>query len=138
MKVQKGFTLVELMITVAIIGILASVAIPMYSGYMVRGKLVEAQSTLTSARVVMEQYYQDHRTYDATSTPCAAGWPVATAYFTYGCAPTASTYTITATSTAGQGLGAAGSYIYTINESNAKATVAFPGAQASSNTWISK
>lgn len=142
---QRGFTLIELLIVVAIIGILVKVAIPMYSSYMVRGKLVEAQSTLTSSRVVMEQYYQDHRAYDATGTPCTSGWPAATSYFTYGCVPAISsasspsnTYTITATSAAGQGLGAAGSYVYTINESNTKSTLKFAGATTNSNTWVSK
>lgn len=138
MKSQRGFTLIEIMIVVAIVGILATVAAPMYSSYMARGKVVEAQSSLTSARVTMEQYYQDHRAYNTTGTPCAAGWPAATTYFTYGCVPTASAYTITATNVAGQGIGTAGSYVYTINESNTKATTAFPGGKTSLNTWISK
>lgn len=138
MKSQRGFTLIEILIVVAIVGILAKVAMPMYSSYIARGKVIEAQSTLTSARVAMEQYYQDHRAYNATGTPCAAGWPAATTYFTYGCVPTASTYTITATNAAGQGLGAADSYVYTINESNTKTTTAFPGGKSSTTTWISK
>ncbi len=139
MKKVKGFTLIELMIVVAIIAILAGVAIPMYSAYMARGKVVEAQSKLTSARVEMEQYYQDHRAYNGTGTPCAAGWPLATTYFTYGCvASTANTYTVTATNAANQGLGAAGSYVYTIDSGGIKTTTAFPGGKTSTNTWISK
>jgi type IV pilus assembly protein PilE len=138
MKKQRGFTLVEIMIVVAIVAILSAVALPAYTSYMARGKLVDAQSALTSGRVSMEQYYQDHRAYNATGTPCAAGWPAATTYFTYGCAATSTTFTITATSAANQGLGAAGSYVYTINESNTKATTAFPGGKTSATTWISK
>lgn len=138
MKKLRGFSLIELMIVVAIVGLLAKVALPMYSTYMARGKVVEAQSALTSARVVMEQYYQDHRAYDAAGTPCVANWPAASAYFTYGCVPTASTYTITATNVANQGLGAAGSYVYTIDSNNNKATAASPGGNTSANSWISK
>jgi len=132
MTSQRGFTMIELMITVAIVGILSAVALPMYTSYMARGKVVEAQSSLTSARVTMEQYYQDHRTY--VSGTC----PAATTYFSYACALAANTYTITATSLAGQGLGAAGSYVYTIDQNNAKTTTAFPGGKTSTNTWISK
>ena len=132
MKKQRGFSLIELMIVVVIVGILAKVALPMYTSYMARGKLVDAQSTLTTARVAMEQYYQDHRTY------VGATCPAATTYFTYGCTTAANTFTITATNAANQGLGAAGSYVYTINESNVKATTAFPGGQTSASTWISK
>lgn len=138
MKKQRGFSLIEIMIVVAIVGILSAVAMPMYSTYMARGKVVEAQSALTSARVVMEQYYQDHRAYDVAGTPCVAGWPAASAYFTYGCVPTASTYTITATNVANQGLDAAGSYAYTIDSNNTKATTAFPGGRSSTTTWITK
>lgn len=135
---QRGFTLIELLIVVAIVGILSAVALPMYTAYIAQGKVVEAQSALTSARVAMEQFYQDHRAYNATGTPCVAGWPAATAYFTYDCAPAANTYTITASNAANQGLGAAGSYVYTINESNTKATTAFPGGKTSASAWISK
>jgi len=132
MKTQRGFTLIELMIVVVIIGILASVVLPMYSAYIARGKVLEGQSTLTTARIQMEQYYQDNRTY------IGATCPAATTFFSYGCALAANTFTITAANVANQGLGAAGSYQYTINQSNVKATTAFPGGKTSTTAWISK
>ena len=70
LKVQKGFTLIELMIVVAIIGILATIALPAYSNYVRSGKATEATSTLASARVQMEQHFQDNRTY--VGGPCPA------------------------------------------------------------------
>lgn len=132
MNKQKGFSLIELMIVVAIVAIIARVALPAYTSYMARGKLVDAQSALTSGRVAMEQYYQDNRTYVGGTCPAS------TTYFSYACTLAATTYTITASNVANQGLGAAGSYKYTINQDNVKATSAFPGGQTSANTWISK
>lgn len=140
MKLQRGFTLVEIMIVVAIVGILSAVAIPMYSSYMAKGKLVDAQSSLTSARVKMEQYYQDHRTYVGAEVAQASGGacPATSTYFSYACATTASTFTITASNSANQGLGSAASYVYTIDQNNAKSTTAFAGATSSSTCWITK
>ena len=132
MKMQKGFTLIEIMIVVAIVAILARIAIPAYTSYLVRGKLVDAQSALTSGRVAMEQYYQDNRTY--VNGTC----PASTAYFSYTCTTSATAYTIKADNIAGVGLGAANSYEYNIDQSNTKSTATFPGRQASNNTWISK
>jgi type IV pilus assembly protein PilE len=136
MNHANGFTLVELMITVAIIGILSAVAIPSYSNYVVRGKLVEATGELANGRIRFEQYFQDNRNYDNAET---AVCPAATKYFTYNCVtPTATTYTITAVSVANQGLGAAGDYTYTINESNIKATTQFAGAASTETCWLMK
>jgi len=132
MRTQRGFTLIEIMIVVAIVGILSAVAIPMYTAYMARGKLVEAQSALTSARVSIEQYYQDNRTYAGFTCPAA------TRYFSYACTLAADSYTLTASNVAGQGLGAANSYAYTINASNAKATTRFAGAASTAACWITK
>jgi type IV pilus assembly protein PilE len=69
-----GFTLIELMITVAIVAILSAVAVPAYRDYIVRSRLADATNALTSLRARMEQYYQDNRTYKDVGkiqSPCA-------------------------------------------------------------------
>ena len=66
----RGFTLIELMITVAIAAILAAVAIPMYRDYVVRSRIIDATSRLSDFRVRMEQYFMDNRTYDAGGGKC--------------------------------------------------------------------
>lgn len=132
MKKQQGFSLVELMIAVAIVGILSVVVVPAYNSYLVRGKIVDAHSGLTSARMQLEQYYLDKRTYVAFACPAS------TDYFSYACALAASTFTVTASSLADKGLGAAGDYVFTINEQNAKATTKFAGAADASSFWRMK
>lgn len=134
-----GFTLIEAMITVAIIAILAAIALPNYTQYVVRSKLTEAPNYLADTRVKMEQYYQDNRNYGSTGTTCGAALP-ATNYFAYTCVTSSSAqaYTITATSQTGKGVGtAAGDYTYTIDQSNAKVTSNFKGVTQSGKTcWL--
>ncbi|MEQ1526945.1 MAG: type IV pilin protein [Gallionella sp.] len=135
-KYSTGFTLIELMIAVAVIGILSAIAIPAYSSYVVRGKLVEATGELANGRIRFEQYFQDNRTYVGAE---AAVCPAETDYFTYDCGtPTATTYTLTAESAVGEGLGAAGDYTYTINESNTKRTTKFNGVASTATCWQMK
>lgn len=66
MKYNKGFTLVELMIAVVIVGILASVAIPAYTQYTVRAKRAAAESFIMSVANKQEQYILDARQYTET------------------------------------------------------------------------
>ena len=63
MKNIKGFTLVELLIIVAIIGILATIAVPMYTGTINRSKRSEAYSNLQNLRLLEEQYFAENGCY---------------------------------------------------------------------------
>ena len=66
-KFQQGFTLIELMIVVAIIGILAAIAIPAYQDYTVRAKMSEAILAASACRTSITEAYQSSR--PATTTP---------------------------------------------------------------------
>jgi len=65
-KDERGFTLIELMIVIAIIGILAAIAIPQFSAYRTRSYNSAAQSDLRNAATAQEAYYVDHQTYTGT------------------------------------------------------------------------
>ncbi|MCK4590884.1 MAG: prepilin-type N-terminal cleavage/methylation domain-containing protein, partial [Candidatus Latescibacteria bacterium] len=93
---QKGFTLVELMIVVVIVGILAAVAIPMYRGSVEKARASEAEAALGTIRSSERVYHAEHGVYygadNASVTPNATGNELALdqldldgRYFSYEC-----------------------------------------------------
>lgn len=130
MSKNKGFTLVELMITVVIIGILAAVAMPSYQAYAIRGNIPEASSGLSELRLRIEQFFADNRTYEGFTCPT----PGQAKNFTFTCPTlTANTYSISAV---GKSTSNVYGFTYTINQSGTRASDTPWG---DSNTcWISK
>ncbi len=68
MKNQRGFTLVELMITIVIVGVLATVAIPLYQANVKRAKASEADATMGSIRTSLRVYYAENTAYPIRAT----------------------------------------------------------------------
>ena len=133
----RGFTLIEMMIVVAIIGALAAIAIPAYSDHVRRSQVGEATANLLEYRTRMEQFYQDNRNYGAVpacGVLVTGTFPVAR-YFAYACVSNAGGqgYTITATGNVGSVIGST----YTINETNTRMTTWYLGTDIADRTcWV--
>jgi type IV pilus assembly protein PilE len=125
----RGFTLIELMIVVAIVALLASIALPSYSAYVRRTQVVPALTNLSTYLVRMEQRFQNFGSY-GSGTACAVALPSNTDHFTYSCSLAAGGFTATAT-----GTGLLQGYTYTINESGTRVTVAHPKGAPGGNCW---
>jgi len=124
---SRGFTLIELMIAVAVVGILASIALPSYTEYIRRSRIIEATNELATLRVRLEQYSQDNGNYGATAEGCGIT-PAATDSFELTCNDNdagSSAFLATATGTAAHGMDG---FSFTINQDNRRQTTAFPGA----------
>jgi type IV pilus assembly protein PilE len=129
-----GFTLIELMMVVAVVAILGAIALPAYVDFVVRGKIPDSTSNLAAKRVQMEQFYQDNRTY--AGAPACASDTGSSKYFTFSCsvAGTATVFTLQAA-----GTGTMAGFAYTIDQSGSKATGAVPSGWTlpSPNTcWV--
>jgi len=118
MKKNQGFTLIELMVVVAIVAILAAIAVPMYTDYITRAQLVSAHTGLNGGRVIMEQFYQDNRAYNCKTAPLPK-----VEKFTLACTQANDQeFLLTATGNEGRTTG----FAMTINEKGARATTAAP------------
>jgi type IV pilus assembly protein PilE len=137
---QHGFTLIELMITVAIVGILTMVAYPSYRDYLIRGQLVEASNGLATLRAQMERHFQDNRSYatvGAFTTPCAADVAGRTfSNFVISCTatPTDTAFTLQAV-----GSGSVSGFTFTVTQQDVRATTAAPtGWSTCATGWMLK
>lgn len=130
----SGFTLIEMMIVVAIISILASIALPAYSDYIRRGRVAEATSGLASARVEMEQWFQDNRQYSGAAL-CGATRSGSFFDFSADATCTASAYTLTA-----RGKNGMDGFSYTIDQSNAQSSTVtnVDGWSGNTGCWVTK
>ncbi len=132
---SRGFTLIEVMIVVAIIAILGAVAVPQYKDYVTRSHLAEATSRLAALQVQMEQFYLDTHTY--ANSPACNSDSTSSNSFTFACVGTASItdYTLRAT-----GRGQMSGFALDIDK-NGKSTNAVPSgwSKPSPNTcWVAK
>lgn len=127
---SRGFTLIELMITVAVVGILGAIAYPSYTDYVRRSRISEATGDLSATRVRLEQFYQDNRHYGSTAAACGVAQPNAgNKPFLYSCTwgGTASNQSFVLRAT-GIANGPMAGFTFTLDNNNARATTAFPRA----------
>jgi type IV pilus assembly protein PilE len=135
----RGFTLIELMIAIAIVGILLAIALPSYRSYAIRGSLTDAATGLTGMRSDMESYFQNFRTYAASggnTPPCATAQTIGK--FSISCTGTygstgAANYTLQAVSTDNL----LKDFAFTVNERDTRATVKAPaGWNTCASRWV--
>ena len=140
-RLAAGFTLIELMIAVAIVAILVGVALPSYREYVIRGHLADATNGLALMRAQMERHFQDNRTYASVgsfTTPCASTDATTRTFnnFVVSCSgtPTATAFTLAAT-----GSGPAAGFTFTVNQADVRATTAAPSGWSTCTTkWMLK
>jgi type IV pilus assembly protein PilE len=136
-RTQAGFTLIELMIVVAVIGILAAIAYPMYGDYVTRSQIIDGTTKLGDFRTQMERFFMDNRTYLGAGAngcgildrPAGAG-----DYFGITCVRTAGppeTYLVTATGVRGGVTG----FVYTVDQANAKTSAGTGGRYTNGACW---
>ncbi len=132
--IARGFTLVELMIAVAIIAIITAVALPAYNEYVTRSRLTEAFSSMATAAAAAEQYWSNQTPRTYVNFNASRSWPQNTANFSYALAADPSTFTITAT-----GQGAVSGFVFTIDQNNTRRTAAVGSgwSMPSGDCWVS-
>jgi len=139
---QSGFTLIEVMIVVAIVAILAAIALPSYRDYVLRGRLVDAHNGLAAMRADMERFYQDNRTYASVGTtfisPCRVDETkrkVGT--FTLSCDgdPTTTAFKLKA-----EGSATTSGFTFTVDQQNNRTSTVtgVSGWSGCANDWVAK
>ncbi len=132
-----GFTLMELLIAVAIVGILTSLALPSYQEYVTRGKIPDGLGALSAKQLSIEQYFLDNRTY--VGAPGCVSDTTGSSYFNFSCSvETATDFTVQAV-----GKNSMAGFTYSVNQASAKSTVAVPTSSGwtlptTNNCWVTR
>ena len=127
----RGFTRMEIMVTVALVAILASIALPSYAAYVKRARVPPALVALSTYSLKMEQVYQDSGSYGTDGCPAKV---IDTPDFHMSCTPGKKGRSYVATVT---GSGQMEGYSYTIDQDGNRATVAHPNG-GNAHCWTSK
>lgn len=130
---QSGYTLIEVMMAVAIIGIISAVAVPSYTSYVKRGRLTEAFAGLGAGQTAAEQFWANKRTYEGFNE--SKSFPKNGQNFDYSLSDaTASGYTLSA-----KGKGMVEGFTYTIDQNGTRKTTAVPdGFTKSDECWVDR
>lgn len=129
-RLQRGFTLMEVLVTLVIVGIISAVAVPLYTDYIIRARLTEAFAGLASVPSQAEQYWSNNRTFEDFDR-----LPPNTSNFSFALSNDDETgYTVTAT-----GVGKVAGFVFTINQAGTRATTAVPeGWTLNAGCWVDK
>ncbi len=130
---ERGFTLIELMVAMVVLSILMAIALPSYNNYVTRSKVPAGLDALSAYATRMEQRYQDTGSY-ANGAACGVAVPTVD-NFTVTCALSGGGQGFTATAT---GSGPLAGYGYTINQNGVRVTTAHPRGVPATNCWSTK
>jgi type IV pilus assembly protein PilE len=131
-----GFTLIEMLIVVVIVGILAAVALPSYFQYIQRSKIIEATTGLSNLRTKMEQYFLDQRTYVGGCALYKPSIAQQVQSFTIDCpSEFATTYVLTATGKAANGMT---DFFYQVDQQDVKSSTGPTGWTAGVGCWATR
>jgi type IV pilus assembly protein PilE len=135
-----GFTLIEIMIVIAIVAILAAVGLPSYRNYTIRGKIPDATGNLAAKRVKLEQFYQDNRTYAPTPAGCVTD-STTSKYFDFTtCSGGTETRTATGYTLFAVGKASMAGFSYSVDQTNAKSSTVtgVSGWTGNSTCWVAR
>ncbi|WP_176217580.1 type IV pilin protein [Chromobacterium violaceum] len=133
---MRGVTLVELMITLAVVAILGTIAYPMYTGYAQRSRRSDAWQALTTAQAQMEQCYSQYFAYNNAACTVTTASPNGYYQVQIASSTTASAYTLTATPVS-SGLQAADASCgsFSVGSTGIRSAQNAQGADTSSTCW---
>ena len=126
-RIQQGFTLIELMIVVAIIGILAAIALPAYQDYTTRAKITEVNLQIGACKNAVSEFIQTNTAFPASAAAAGCDGAVTTKYMAAGLTVTGAGV-ITSGAIQGTGSGADGATIVLQPTANAARTTALAAA----------